>query len=237
MHTLHLLEWDSTFFNKKIGHVVVKNQNIHELKKILQEAYVLGYELVYLFTGKDYLINRSVLKTFNGNLVGRKVIFSRMIPSVVSEIDSNIESFHSQEIPKVLFNLAYDSGQYSRFKKDTRRFNKNDFYNLYSEWLRNSVNRKISREVFVYKEMGIIQGFVTLSINDDIGNVGLIAVDSQVQSKGIGTRLLTKVYNYLSCKNIKQLNIPTQKENHVACNFYRKRGFNIICEQNVYHFF
>lgn len=233
MSSLKILDWDSLFFNKRIGKITWNESGINtQLIKLLRDAKKEKYDLIYLFCNTK--INNSILLNFNGKLVDTKVVYQKFLTKE-HPVNSSIESYSDKKISPQLNELAHLSGAYSRFKTDDN-FRPEDFINLYNEWLKKSVSREIADEVFIYTEDREIIGFVTVAIEDNIGHIGLIAVNPNYKGKNIGTLLLNKVDNFLNSKKINELHVPTQKENSTACNFYKKNNFNILTTKNIYHF-
>lgn len=235
MCVLEALNWDSNFFNKKIGAISIATEfSTTELTEQFNTAVKEKYELVYLFNTSHQKIDNTITAKFQGKLVDTKVIFQKHISNLNYTETSNIKSY-TGELDNELIELAYLSGEYSRFKT-TDDFSITDFKALYFEWIKNSIAREIADEVFVFLEKEKIVGFITVSIQNGIGGIGLIAVHPNFQGKKIGGQLINKVNNYLLSQNIYQLQVPTQKANKLACQFYLKNNFKIISTQDIYHF-
>ena len=123
------------------------------------------FDLIYLNTLQDFqvkLINFS--ETYSENqlcLVKNKLKSSHInVPNI-----SPVSILNDSEI-NVLYELAFESGKYSRFKLD-KNFSEIDFRKLYKKWVDNSLNLEIADEVLVYKISDIIQGFITYKIYND----------------------------------------------------------------------
>jgi ribosomal protein S18 acetylase RimI-like enzyme len=110
------------------------------------------------------------------------------------------------------------------------------FKELYKKWVDNSINKKFADKVFYLQQDHKIKGFVTLKKYENSASIGLIAVESNSQGKGYGSMLLEKVEHYCDENKIVELQIPTQKENRSACQFYSKLGYIIIQEINIKHY-
>jgi dTDP-4-amino-4,6-dideoxy-D-galactose acyltransferase len=232
MSVLSLLEWDSLFFKKKIGKIIWDSSEPNtQLIQLLKTSQNENFKLIYVFSSLE--IEDEILEDFNGQLVDTKITFGKSLIKK-HQINSNINRYSSKIIAEELFHLAHLSGAYSRFKIDSN-FSNQDFINLYDEWLKKSVTREIADEVFVYINQEEIVGFVTVTIENKIGQIGLIAVNPNHQGKNIGTHLLNQVENFLVSKNISELYVPTQKTNNLACQFYTKNKFNIFSNQHIYH--
>ena len=77
-------------------------------------------------------------------------------------------------------------------------------------------------ETYVYEDELGIQGFISL-LKDNF--IGAIFVDDANRGKGIGSALM----NFVKDKYGDFL-LETYKENINAINFYKKHGFEIMCE-------
>jgi len=229
---LEYLAWDSDFFMKKIGRILVENSD--NLTNILEDAKKTDYKLVYFFGKNDFFVDDKILKQFNGHLADIKVLFEKNIENEQKE-SIFISEYTSNELVPELEELAYISGEYSRFKLD-KNFDKDDFYRMYKIWIENSVKRQNADNVFVAKENDIIKGMVTLKVEKEKGQIGLIAVSPDTQGKGYGKALISACESELWNKNILKLKVPTQLDNKQACDFYEKYSFQIKEITNTYHF-
>lgn len=222
--TIKYLPWDSEFYNLKIGSVfwVPKMQ----IEYVTQIAKSLDYDLLYIFAQHD-------TKAVDSKLVDCKVIYSKMLSKGLK--DDSIQLIDNNVDRETLYKLALISGKYSRFKLDTNF--PNDSYNrMYSTWMEKSINGEMADYVFVHKNHETIDGMITIKIENDIANIGLIAVDYASQGKGIGTKLIQSIENFLyQIKGIKYIQVATQLANHNACHLYKKNNFEVITITNIYH--
>jgi len=226
------LEWDSVFFEKKIGRILA--ENTCNLENILDEAKNTGYQLIYAFGNRNFFVDVGILKQFNGHLADRKVVYEKKIEHAVNETPF-VSEYNSIELTAELEELAYISGEYSRFKTDKNLQDK-DFYRMYKIWIENSVKHLIADNVFVVTEDNNVKGMVTLKIDNEKGKIGLIAVSPDTQGKGYGKKLISACENKLLNKGIYKIEVPTQADNKQACSFYEKCGFQISEIINIYHF-
>jgi dTDP-4-amino-4,6-dideoxy-D-galactose acyltransferase len=226
------LHWDSVFFNKKIGRIDI--ENINELKFLLYNAKNCGYQLIYVFGCEVFYAEDEILKQFNGHLADRKVLFKKELQTL-SETPAFVHEYKNEILTSELLQLAYQSGEYSRFKLDNN-FREGDFYRMYKTWLEKSIKEQMADKIFIISEENLIKAMVTLKINAEKGHIDLIAVSPEAQRKGYGKALITACENELLSKNIFTLEVPTQFENKQACTFYKKCGFAIHSITNIYHF-
>ncbi|MCP1381201.1 GNAT family N-acetyltransferase [Runella salmonicolor] len=230
------LEWDSLFFGRRIGKIALNNdQDLEGLDQTLSRAQLHDYRLIYVFAYPSIVLPISFFKKFDSQLVDTKVVYTQRLSDVLSsESFATIHSFNSADTPSELYNLAFESGQHSRYRVDPF-FSEQDFQRLYREWIDNSILGIIADKVFLYKLDEKVLGMVTLKMVGDKGTIGLMAVEDAYRGQGIGKTLMNYIKKLLVSKEIKQLEVATQKANRAACLFYEKNGFTVASETDIYH--
>jgi dTDP-4-amino-4,6-dideoxy-D-galactose acyltransferase len=228
------LSWDSDFFGFKVSAVKLTDQSPQEIEHIISGAYSSGTKLLYLFTSEP-ISNNGIIEKYKGLLVDKKVIFRKSLIGIHSNFNNEIEEYTDSFVNDELKELAYQSGEYSRFKIDSR-LPASTFERLYTLWIENSVNGKSADKVFIYKVNNQIAGFITLSIKESYGEIGLIAVNNKFRGMEIGTKLIRQSENFTLNQEKNILKVATQIDNILACNFYKKNGFEIDSITQVYHF-
>lgn len=216
------LPWDSEFFNLKIGEWNADDDGI---------PLVDLYDLLYVKSMHD---KHHILEGFEHRFSETKVFFSKK-PDESANLQSNVRPAILNDDLEVLYNLAYESGKYSRFRLDSG-FSNDKFRQLYRAWVDNSLNRKIAADVLVYEASGKIAGMVTYKITGSNAAIGLIAVDPDVQGRGTGKKILSHLEKILADSGIAELRIPTQLENKTACAFYHRQGYSIIETSYIKHY-
>lgn len=214
------LNWDSEFFDLEIAEILDEN-NIN-----YSECY--KYDLIYYKSEKNFDITG-----FNLNYSENKVVFEKNNINP-SHNKTKVISYQNDSL-NTLYELAFESGKYSRFLKDDL-FGIENFKKLYREWIDNSINKKFADDILIYKIDDEILGFVTYKIFNNYAQIGLIAVDNRHQGKGIGKELIDGLELKLYQNKIYTLKIPTQLENCNACNFYNKMGYKIIENTPIKHY-
>ncbi len=147
-----------------------------------------------------------------------------------------IDEYKSEIVSDELKNLAFQSGEYSRFKIDGR-LPVQSFERLYTIWIENSVNGKSADKVFIFKASNEIAGFITLAMKDHFGEIGLIAVNNKFRGMEIGSKLIRHTEDFVLSHKENTLKVATQLDNTLACNFYKKNGYEVDIITHVYHFF
>lgn len=229
------LDWDSHFFGLKIGRVNVNSQTISSLNSVLENAREQQYVLLYVFCESGVSVSQKVLHAYNGQFVDHKVIYEQTLNGAYPAPKLPIQTNDAADDRMGLYELAYQSGKYSRYHVDPN-FGEATFQRLYRQWIDNSISGILADEVFVHKTGQSITGFVTLKKMGDTGVIGLIATEVNQRGKGIGTTLLKHVKYHSENIGIARLEVATQRRNEMACRFYEKNQFCIKNASNVYHF-
>lgn len=230
---MELLKWDSNFF----GFVVSKIELFQKdpSRGYLQLQNKNNSTLTYIFT--KHMLDEETLSLNGGFLADTKLIFEKRASTRFEDFDSLdvIKEYSTQFSKKRMYQLAFLSGQYSRFNLDPN-LSKEKFEEMYRLWVDNSISGEFASKIFVYTFKKDIIGFITLSIKNGIGNIGLIAVDKSHQGKKIGSMLIKKVENYLFNKQTRILRVATQEKNSLAVSFYKKNSFVVTDKIFIYHF-
>jgi dTDP-4-amino-4,6-dideoxy-D-galactose acyltransferase len=234
MSGVQYLSWDSQFFNRKIGKIETEApQESGRLMDVLKQARNENYQLLYIYS-KDLLDNTA----FDGSSVQHvdlKRTYSLDIHGTVAEPqDPNIAIFQRSNDASALYELAYQSGEYSRYRVD-HRFGENDFRKMYRQWIDNCLTGKMADVVFIYTLNGIINGFITLKKQGNDATIGLIATSKEKRNQGIGKSLLNHARSYAEGLGMSTLFVTTQGGNSNACRFYERNRFLLESELNIYH--
>lgn len=225
MVMIKFLEWDSFFFSKKIGSLELNSdfQNLNDVN---------DYDLVYVFSEGNSLLE---IKNFETTFIENKIIFAKKNINSCIPIDENIIEANESEDIKHIYDLAFESGKWSRFNLD-KNFKTSEFHKLYTTWVDKSFNKEFADALLVYKFQNKSIGFVTYKISDKFATIGLLAVSAEHQGKGIGKKLVHAVEKNLHNAQIDELRIPTQLQNEMACHFYIKLGYEVIRKNTIRHY-
>ncbi len=229
------LEWDSQFFGRKIGKLSITHTSADTLALMLKTARQQHYDLLYAFADVSVSLPHSALQTHNGQFVDHKIIYEQFLTNVATTTSPSIRLVTTNDVNGGLYDLAYQSGEYSRFRIDPA-IGEADFQRLYRQWVDSSISGAVADAVFVWVTDGLITGFITVEKKGDTGIIGLIASDTQHRGRGTGTALLNHVKVYAAESGLTRLEVATQGRNRLACRFYEKNGFTVKSETNVYHF-
>lgn len=223
------LEWDTQFFSKIIGRIDLDNKDsFKDLKDLIAEKREIGVELIYLFTPIDYILPSNALF----KKVDTRVIYQKDLKNYSRYLNLDSVHLYKGQITSDIYDLSLVSGQYSRFNVD-ESISQSDFVRLYNARIDKSYKEKA---LYVNISNSQIDGIVTIDYNgNDEAAIGLIATRPSEQGKGIGRKMLQKVFLELISKDIFKLTIATQEPNIQARKFYESCGMQQVLVFNIYH--
>lgn len=218
------LDWDSDFFGFEVGKLQLE-ENEQIPSGLLCEN---DFKLIYVFS--DTPLKWEATEEVEVKLVDVKVTYQKeKLQSVRNDV--KIES--SLTWSKKMEELAYQSGEYSRFKIDDN-FAPTVFLKMYEIWLRSSLAHEIASEVMVFNPEDP-EGFLTVNIQEEEATVGLIAVDNRSRGKGVGKRLMQQLEGLALKNHVSRIKVATQEANVIANRFYKSLGYIVAEKHYIYH--
>lgn len=224
-----ILEWDTNFFGFPVALALVDESSTSEdLKKCLK---YFDQNVTYVIIPKHLAVGFcSTLKSLNGICYDEKVTFMKNL-IMNGNVPENI-IHQTNAIDEVMLELAYLSGHMSRFRRDPR-FEKY-FHLLYREWLSKACSGE-QNAVFLSKNGSVITGLATVEVQGCKGNIGLLAVEPASRGSGYGASLISACEHYLHERGVTECRIVTQNNNLAACSLYRKAGYMLESQMEVWH--
>lgn len=232
-----LLEWDSNFFGFPVAQITKEVLNENELASALQQLKNEGVKCVYWPASAEHDELVTLTKKHHGKWVDTKIIYSRSLAGFTFNYAEKlyISPYNAAEPEDALIKLAVASGEYSRFKTDNH-FGIENFRKLYTQWITDSVNKKIAREVFVSRYQGDLTGFISVGEKNGAGVIGLVAINEKYRGVGIGNMLMEYTLSWFNKNGFGKVEVATQKKNKAACSLYEKFGFKPESVYNYFHF-
>lgn len=228
------LDWDSDFFGIEIGKLDLILNSINDINSIKNILDYSDFNMITILVNHDDTIQNNLVKNIGGILYDCKIVLNLNEFKINHISNSNIFSVNPNDFNEKIVELSYQSGEFSRFKKDPK-FGENRFKMLYKEWIIKSINKEISIETFAYIENNEIQGIITLGEKNLRGDIGLFAVDIKHRGKSIGKKLIGHALNYFTLKGFQSVQVVTQLDNILAYDFYIKNNFKKESITNIYH--
>ena len=103
--------------------------------------------------------------------------------------------------------------------------------NIISQELKNSLNSKY----FVATYESEIIAYISISVVLDICDISSIVVKKEYEKNGVGSYLLTKVFEKCKSMEVKKILLEVRKSNEKAIKLYTKNNFTKIAERKNYY--
>ena len=225
--------WDSNFFGFKTGDLDFSG-DAETLSQLLAEASADGYQLLYWKIPPSDFRSQEAAQQLNFFKGDTKVIYSLPLDlQLQAPSELQINSWTATPNNE-LIQLGISSGRYSRFKLD-EKLPQGTYEKMYAEWVLQSVNGHMGDELFYIASENHIIGLITLKYDNQIAEIGLVAVDENYQQKGYGKQLVQFTAWHSQNKNVSALLVATQLENLAANKLYAACGGEIILVEHIYH--
>jgi RimJ/RimL family protein N-acetyltransferase len=106
------------------------------------------------------------------------------------------------------------------------------FEKISEQAFRECFDLMINRDVFVfYLENGVRVGIFSLDYGrwrkQHVATIGALAILPEHQEKGVASRMMPEVFDYLKALNIKRLELIVESDNPKAIRLYKKLGFEM----------
>jgi dTDP-4-amino-4,6-dideoxy-D-galactose acyltransferase len=233
-----ILDWDSDFFGFSVARILPDQLDQSSLLEILDALKKAKVTLAYWAVDGKAPSSVEAGESAGGFLADIKVTYrldlkspSSLVPPLEIPVERYLEKVPSQD----LLDLAFLSGQYSRFHRDPR-IPKEKFLQLYRLWIEKSVQGELADSVLVFRDGPKIGGMVTLGREGDLGKIGLMAVSPPYQGKGIGLALLAAGRDWFRAQGLSLAHVVAQEANERACRFYEKAGYAQVHQEPIFHF-
>jgi ribosomal protein S18 acetylase RimI-like enzyme len=238
MNQIDRLDWDSEFFEKRIGRVLLDNETNFDPISFVDEAKQ-NFDLVYLFSYQKMLPHEIMLLA-NLDLVDIMITMSMPFDKKMhTENKYNFKSSltHSEVIE--CYDIAEQTSIVSRFY-DEKIIGPEKTKMLYRKWIDNGFNDSFSDGLFLVKELNSIIGIHLIKVDkkNKVGSTSLIGVNANYKQLGIGRQLWNQAFGFFSNEtDVDLIKSPFSFKNTDSFNFHLKMGFNKVEEiKYIYHF-
>lgn len=226
-------EFDSKILNRKVGKIVKFLARTKESKKkLIQQVLIASKyaEIKYLsfrFPHDIQLIH--ILEDLQFHYSDSILYMYKTLHK--SPYVSQCISTYKESDSLSLLNIASESFLYGRFYSD-ESVSIHQANEIYREWTKNSLEKRMCDQTYVYRNGLDPIGFITMKIlrtNENslfsVGSIELLCVDGRYRGRGIGKSLLDAAIKYFYLNKIKVALIDTQVINIPAFSLYTKYGF------------
>lgn len=228
-----ILKWDTDFFGYKVAEITknfITQENYVGFMQTLKDSgiafaqYTSEVELSSEITQNPYYLFKLV--------VSRVPIIKKM--ENIYNFHENIELYDKDYPEKELIDLAQLAGSQGRFGND-QNIPAEKYYELFKNWIINSVNKKLATDVLVYRVNRKIVGFITIKVDGEKGSAPLLAVDRNYEGTGVSFALMRAAETQLVKYGCASVMSGTQDLNQKALKVFERYGFKFEKTEYIYH--
>lgn len=222
-----ILDWDSRFFNVKIGRINKHEIDQETFHSIIAWARDHSLDCLYFLSKRKHRLFEVQPPDYTFYYVGDRVLLEQELNESPEKVQNSAAVIIRpvQEADVVfLKKIAQDAFRNTRFCTDPH-FPESYCRRLYATWTQKSC-RGMADRVFVALDQRIPIGFITCCFNDSgAGQIGLLAVDQPFRHSGIGRALLSESFQFFKCRGVHRVQVVTQAGNRSGLQVYLKMGF------------
>jgi len=231
------LDWDSRFFDRRIGRVRTRRLTHADWPLIADWIARERIDCLYFLADADDPPTIRLAESVRFGLVDMRVSFARRLdPTVGAAVDARhgvrVRADTSSDLVE-LCTIARASLRHSRFYFDDH-FTNTQCEALYETWLRQSCEGR-SACVLTGEVDGRVAGFITCDQIDRSGSIGLIAVNEASRGRGLGARLVSAALSWFGQQGHEHVGVVAQGRNPAALRLYEASGFRVENIQLWYH--
>jgi dTDP-4-amino-4,6-dideoxy-D-galactose acyltransferase len=229
------LDWDSSFFNLRIGRIRDSRLTPEAIGPVLGWAQREDIDCLYFLSPSDDAGSVSLAEGHGFRLVDIRVTFSQQLsPSNAQSVPStSVRDMRLGDLP-TLKAIAAVSHRQSRFYYDPG-FHPSSCDRLYETWIERSCEGHADR-VLVADCEGTPAGYLSCHLGSENNAViGLLAVAPQMRGKGLGQQLVNTSLHYFRENGMNRVDVVTQGRNCPSQSLYQSCGFRTRTVQLWYH--
>lgn len=230
------LEWDSQYYGIPAAKLIIEKQTSIESWDLITES-IQQYRFITIQNKSDNAeFSRLISEELGAFLVDVNIQFTKSVINEAFKVrQENIEIVSNYEGNEDILRIARDAFTYSRFYND-KNLEITKSKNIYMNWIKNSFY-KFEKYFVLFEENDKKVGFILFShLDKHTVVIELIAVDNDIETKGIGTRMINSLQRYMQDNEIANIKVGTQIENIKAINFYIGNNFKVIEQTPIYHY-
>jgi len=232
--TCEYLEWDSTFFQRRVARVSVSSLSEPILSDVLGWCERERIDCLYFLADSGDSDTVKLAQCHNFRLVDIRLTLSGSVKDQITPDDcAEVRGFAEEDLPG-LRAIARESHRDSRFYQDGN-FSDELCNKFFETWIDKSC-RGWAKQVFVAGAKGNPEGYITCHLpSSGVGQIGLVAVGSQARGKGLGRKLVRQSLSWFRGHPLEEINVVTQGRNIFAQRLYQRCGFVSKSVELWYH--
>ncbi len=227
MNPCRILDWDSSFFERRIASFTAVPEDRAAFDRALAWCRAEKVECVYLRSDVEDLATRRMAEDHDFRLVDLRVTYALDLASAPAPpspgAEDSVRLARKEDVPD-LRALAAASHTNTRFWSD-EQFPREDCAELYAIWIEKSVQGDAD-VVFVGEHEGRVAGYFTCLLKPDgKGEVGLVAVAPAARGRGLARVLTDRGLAWFRERRCARVIVATQGSNVPGRRLYENMGF------------
>jgi dTDP-4-amino-4,6-dideoxy-D-galactose acyltransferase len=231
-----ILEWDSSFFGRRIARLGVRRLTAATLTNLDDWVVKNQIECVYFLCEAMDSESIALAEQHRFHLADIRVTLENC--SSTDRIDScetlSVRKASSEQM-EALKAIARSSHKETRFYQDPH-FQSSRCDALYETWIEKSC--KGYADMVLTVQLGeVVAGYITCHLDSEpAGRIGLLAVADAVRGKGVGSALVHAALNWFNAQQRSLVTVVTQGRNIRAQRLYQRCGFVSRSVELWYHY-
>ncbi len=231
------LEWDTDFFGFRIGRATVERLTMERARTMMSWSKNERIRCLYFLADTDSPGTIRLLENNRFRFQDIRLTMTRHgLPedATTKKREHGIRPARAPEI-EALREIARVSHTGSRFYHDPG-FPRERCATLYETWIERSCSGDYADAVLIAEWKGRPAGYLSCRLREGgEGSIGLFAVDSALQGKGIGASLINASFAWFSERGVHTVTTVTQGANVPAQRAYQRSGFQTASVKLWYH--
>jgi len=231
------LPWDSKFFGFPVAKVVSGTISAAECRAILDWCRDERVRFLY------YLADDDIASWAAASAGGFQVVDVRVklvldrtwprLPAPGLSPEVVLREATADDLPALL-PIATSVHTDSRFFADPA-VPREKAAELFSLWLRRSIDHSIADVVFVAEVDGVAVSYISAKVADGIGTIGVVGVGAEARGRGVGMAMVQRTLGWFADAGTREVSVVTQARNVMAQRVYQRCGFLTASTNFWYH--
>ncbi|MBA4384150.1 MAG: hypothetical protein C0410_05390 [Anaerolinea sp.] len=231
-----LLDWDSVFFNKRIGKVRTHVLSQMNAEAVDEWAKTHQVDCVYYLAEGSNLVSSAAAENNGYHLVDLRVTYEIDLTRIAltAPATDRVRLAKESDLSTVR-QMTRENHQISRFFAD-ERFDREKSMELYEVWIEKDFRDK-DHFLWVWDENDQPVAYTSASLNssDHTAEIGLVGVHPEWRGRGLGLDFQIWVLTQLKALGTNHVEVVTQGRNNNAQNLYQRSGYRLKSTDLWYH--
>lgn len=227
------LTWDSEWLGFPVARITeVGFDDSDQAAHTLAQCQNAGIRLLYLVFKPSQAEANRIAHAAGAQLLDTKLTYYQKISAAETAMPpSGTRLIQATAITPALRQLALQSGEHSRFKRD-EKIGRTAFETLYTNWLHRTL---VKGQVWTVASPDEAIGLLAFAGHDHYASIELLAVAPAARRRGVGHCLVQAARQLAQQQGYAELRVVTQGANQPARRLYERAGFQLLRTEHIYH--